>query len=72
MKGRNVTATDLYIDDGMSENFLLNIKKMGFSGLYIDSYGYKDDGNEIIQFYKDILNKEPIVSDDGRLYFFKI
>jgi len=72
MKGRNTIATGLFIDNGMSDTFFQGIKSAGYSGIYIDGYGYEDNGVEIVLFYTNLLNQKPLISSDGRLYFFKI
>ncbi len=72
MKGRNLTAQKLYVDNGMSESFINGIKEAGFSGVYIDSSGFEDGGTQICEFYHDYLNEEPLISKDGRLFFFVI
>ena len=72
VKGRNDDSEKLYVDEGMSESFLDGIRQAGFEGLYIDGYGFEDGGNHIVEFYKSLLNENPIMSEDGRLFFFKI
>lgn len=72
MKGRNIAAQALNIDGGMSETFIKGIRDAGFSGLYIDTFGYEDNGASIIEYYKELLEQEPLCTEDGRLYFFYI
>lgn len=71
IKGRNTAAEALYIDEGKSADFVAGIKDSGFAGVYIDSYGYADNGEEIVAFYRS-LGLEEIVSMDQRFYFFKL
>lgn len=42
----------------------------GFSGIYIDSYGYEDDGIGVIANLSNIFKAEPLISKDKRLFFF--
>jgi hypothetical protein len=42
----------------------------GFTGIYVDSYGYADSGKEITTSISAILNVTPLTSDNSRLYFF--
>ena len=42
----------------------------GFDGIYVDSYGYTDNGKEAISSISSVLNETPLVSDNGGLYFF--
>lgn len=72
VKGRNDFASYAYVDDGMSKTFVDTIVDAGFKGVYVDTFGYEDMGDAIISFYSDELGLEPIVSDDGRLYFYKL
>lgn len=69
--GRSSAAAALYIDEGKSADFVAGIEDAGFAGVYIDSYGYADTGEEIIAFYRS-LGLEEIVSSDQRFYFFKL
>lgn len=72
VKGRNEIAKNLNVDNGMSLEFIKNIINAGFKGVYIDSYGYEDGGKVINEFYKTYINNDPIVSTDGRYFFYKI
>ncbi len=71
IKGRNVAAAQLNIDEGMSYWFLKEIKDAGFSAVYIDLAGYEDGGDQVLSFYKQ-LGIEPTVSEDGMLYMYDI
>jgi len=44
----------------------------GFRGIYVDTYGYEDSGAQILQNLSGILKIEPLVSPNGRLYFFRL
>ncbi|WP_026499120.1 hypothetical protein [Butyrivibrio sp. WCD2001] len=68
--GRDTKAHDLYIDDGISDDFVNGIKEAGFTAVYIDTKGYDDGGEEIISFYSDELGLSPIISDDASLYLY--
>ena len=49
------------------------IKKLGFSGIYIDRRGYSDKGNEIIRQISNFLGYGPSIEHaDGKLVFFPI
>lgn len=67
VRGRNTAARDLFIDGGMSENFIQGIKATGFKALYIDVYGFEDAGYEIVSYYEG-LGYPKVVSSDGRLF----
>lgn len=70
LRGRDLAAKELNIDDGMSYIFLKELKKAGFQAVYIDLDGY-DDGEQVLEFY-DSLGIEPIVSEDEKLYVYDI
>jgi phosphoglycerol transferase len=42
----------------------------GFSGIYVNTDGYADLGGAITSNLSSILRTKPLVSDDGRLFFF--
>ncbi len=72
MKGRHTEAADLLRDEGISKEFVKKIKKAGFKAVYIDTAGYEDSGQSVIQFYSSKLGLKPIISNDGRLYLYKL
>lgn len=70
IKGRPNEAEELLCDDGKSMKFIENIMNAGFQGVYIDTYGFEDGGTAINEFYQKELGLTPLVTDDGRLYFY--
>ena len=70
MKGRNTLGESLYIDDGMSKEFVQGIIDAGFSAVYIDTKGFEDGGEAINRFYTETLGLTPIVSEDEWLYLY--
>ena len=70
MKGRPGDAWQRLVSSMPVEDMLRTLSQTGFAGLYIDSYGYQDNGAKLIADIKQILGAEPLVSDDKRLYFF--
>lgn len=71
VRGRDARSRELYIDEGMSYDFLSGIKGAGFDAVYIDLDGYEDDGEQILEFYNG-LGIDPIVAENGRLYLYDI
>lgn len=71
VRGRNLKAKELNIGEGMTYEFLAEIKEAGFQAVYIDLDGYSDGGAEILRFYNG-LGIEPIVSSDNKLYVYDI
>lgn len=70
--GREDISKNVLYDGGMSTNFIENLKENQFQGVYIDTYGYEDGGKEIIRYYNEELGLTPLISDDSRLYFYKL
>jgi hypothetical protein len=70
VKGRE---GDLWMQNVTSQplDIMVNdISISGFSGIYVDSYGYADGGANITADLSRLLGVNPVISGDGRLYFF--
>ncbi len=52
------------------DKFIESVSFAGFSGIYIDRYGYADDGLKLEKQISDILHVIPIVSNNRRLVFY--
>lgn len=49
------------------------VRRLGFSGIYIDRRGYADNGEKIVsEFAAALANAKPEERDDGNVAFFKI
>jgi hypothetical protein len=72
MKGRAADAWQSEIARRPLPRQLDAIVLAGFSGLYIDGFGYVDSGKQIEARLAEILNEQPIRSDDRRLLFFDL
>jgi hypothetical protein len=48
------------------------ISERGFSGVYVDSFGYPDGGESVRTELTRILRINPVLSDDQRLAFFQL
>lgn len=71
-KGRDFEGKDLYIEDGMGEVFLNSVISAGFSGILVNTGHYEDNGEAVIRFYSEEMGLTPIVSSNGRYYFYDI
>ncbi len=72
MKGR---AGALWLRDVAElpvDEMIEEIAGKGFKGIYIDRYGFEDNGASIEKQIEDVLKTKPIVSENDRLVFFKI
>lgn len=72
IKGRNDLAGSLYVDSGVSDEFVTGIQEAGFSGVCINISGYSQKKRESVLEFYNIRFGAPIVSSDGTLYFYKI
>lgn len=70
--GRHVAGWQYSLSTKEPEEQLELMLERDFKGLYIDTYGYKDEGASIVASYSALLNTEPFVSDDNRLVFFDL
>jgi hypothetical protein len=71
VKGRNSNWHTIVVSQPL-ERVLNRLVINGFQGLYIDRYGYSDNGQQIQQELESKLGETPIVSPDGRLLFFDL
>jgi phosphoglycerol transferase len=54
------------------EELVQIISFAGFKGIYLDRFGYADNGAAIETKLSDLLQNKPIVSPNGRLVFFNL
>lgn len=72
MKGRDGDAWYKKVSQQPVEDMVKTISLSDFEGIYIDTYGYKDQAIELIDHLSRYLNEKPLISDDKRLAFFSI
>ncbi len=70
IKGRETDYWQKFVSNKPMEEMVETLSLAGFSGIYVDSYGYPDFGSEIISRLSKVLMTSPIKSKNGRLYFF--
>jgi hypothetical protein len=70
MKGREGDLWQRQIVNEPLDIMLENLSFSGFNGIYVDSYGYADNGKEMISGLSVALQTKPLVSENKRLYFF--
>lgn len=70
MKGREADYWQRSVSGKPLEEMIETLSLVGYSGIYVDSYGYKDAGSAIISNLSKILMISPLKSENGRLYFF--
>jgi len=49
---------------------LPELVRMGFSGIWVDRFGYEDNGADVEKSLRELLQIEPLVSSDERTAFF--
>ncbi|MDB5053206.1 MAG: hypothetical protein JWM44_1256 [Bacilli bacterium] len=69
MKGREGDSWQKEVTSMPLEQFLSEISKKGFNGIYIDRFGYADGGVEIKNKLLALLKSKPLESDNKRLLF---
>jgi phosphoglycerol transferase len=72
MKGRAGSSWLEGLSQFPIETQLLIIGEQGFEGLYLDRFGWADNGQEIEASISAILNSTPLVSNDGRLVYYQL
>lgn len=73
MKGRDGDLFYRALAKEPIEKQLEVIKKMGFSGIYIDRRGFNDNANELIKNLSVLLGDKPLLQRaDGQIVFFRI
>lgn len=70
MKGRTGDAWQKLVASMPVQDMLKTLSQTGFEGIYIDSYGFEDGGAQILSNITQTLGTKPLISDNGRLYFF--
>ncbi len=72
IRGRPNSRWQLYLRDRVGPvGALPALLGMGFTGIWIDTFGYTDGGAEARQ-VQDAVGVEPLVSADGRFLFFDL
>ena len=72
IRGRPNSRWQLYLRDRVGPvGALPALLGMGFTGIWIDTFGYTDGGAEARQI-QDAVGVEPLVSSDGRFLFFDL
>ncbi len=72
MKGREGDAWVKYTSSKPVNELLNSISFAGFSGIYIDRYGYADHGVELESQLIALLNQEPLESKNKRHLFYNL
>lgn len=56
-----------------AKEMVTEIQKKGFSGIYIDRTGYEETQEKLLEMQlMELLGDQPVISEDGRLVFFKL
>ena len=72
MRGRDVMNLQERLTALPPEEFVNEIQKLGFAGIYLNRLGYEDNGNAMIDALTRKLGTGPVDSRDGELAFFKL
>lgn len=69
MKGRFWDNWQVVVATSEPAEVLDHLYHSGFTGLLIDRYGYSDEGEEIVEIYRNLTGAEAFMSNDGRYAF---
>ncbi|MFZ0244365.1 hypothetical protein [Candidatus Binatus sp.] len=72
VKGREDARWGKRVTEQPLDSVVRQLAFAGFSGIYIDRYGYKDSGLEIESQLSQFLRESPLVSQNARLAFFSL
>lgn len=70
MKGRYGDEWQKSVSGMPIDDMVMVLSSNGFNGIYVDSYGYPENDTTLISELSRVLDTTPIVSGNGRLYFF--
>ena len=71
-KNRDVDRAQQEVAAMPAEQFAQTLAFAGFSGIYLDRYGYEDNGAAKEAELSAVLQMQPVVSPNGRLVFFNL
>src|SRR5262249_9783693 len=72
VRGRPGDAWQQQVTSLPVEELVLSLQKAGFQGIYIDRFGYADDGMEMESKLTSLTGAPPLESADKRLMFFRL
>jgi len=72
MSGRAVDTWQGDVAKKPVAEFVNVVRAAGFSGIYVDRYGYADGGKKEVASLSELLRSTPFDSPDGRLVFFPL
>ncbi len=72
VKGRQGDAWQKQVSAKPTKQFIEEIKRMGFKGVYIDRFGFEDSAQALEREVSSLLKEKPLVSPNQRQSFFKL
>jgi len=72
IKGRYGAQTLKTISNYPTPKMIENLSILGFFGIYIDRFGYSDNGQAIEKEISDLTGSKPLVSSNQRLVYFNL
>ena len=70
MRGRPPASRDRELSEKPVEEQLPELVRLGFAGIWVDRFGYEDNGADVEGRLGELLQIEPLVSSDARTAFF--
>lgn len=72
IRSREGDRVQQHVAELPSEQFVQSLVFAGFSGIYLDRFGYEDGGAAKVSELSNIVQAEPLISSNGRLVFFNL
>lgn len=72
IKGRENDAWQRWVTGKPAPDMVGTLAQAGFGGIYVDRFGYVDNGAKVETDLAGVIGKPPIVSENGRLTFFNM
>lgn len=70
--GREVAAWQLRVSALAPAAMVAELKRAGFDGIWVDRYGYRDNGVSVVGGLSAVLKQQPMDSANGRYAFFLV
>lgn len=72
MRGRPIDQWQAGVAAEPPDQMVSTVRDAGFSGIFIDRFGYADNGGAIEAQLRTLLKSEPIADSQGRYLFFRL
>lgn len=70
VKGRATSDGLIITENDINDLFMEQLIECGYDGILLDSYGYEDNLQMILDYFEDTLGLKAITSDNNRYYYY--